>query len=1100
MHFLTLLLRRARLYWQVLLTLILGVLLSAALLAAGPLLVQTVQNAALPFALRTDSVLDGNLQLSLHHDPDPAAYNQYARQIEQLVREHLRSVETRLVGGGSTSYLYPWVGGQLQEGQRIDLAFYQALPDEAVLVAGEWPGGEPLAPGADGAPRFAAAIGEGFAQSYGLEVGDELPLSPRRNDEQPAGALLVSGILRPNDSSQAVWRDVFNPLRDQTRPPYLSQYSALLPVEGFYAAASEFFPTSDVQSTWAVIVPPESLQAREVPAFLAEIASLQEAVQGFEARLFLNTNLPAVLEQAMAEAAGVQLPLYFLVLEVLLLALYYVLMVSGLYLRQVEGEFARFGSRGASSGQVFRLQAAEAGMLAMLGLALGPVLALLLLLGLASLGPYDQLTSGVLLRGSIPTASWLAAASGGLVLMAALLVPAVPAVRRGVVVHLQQRAREDRPPLWQRLYLDVLLLAGGLILLWRAQLTGGFQRLDLLLLIAPLALLLGTATILLRLFPPLLRLLARLTGRMRGLALPLALRQASRSPNHIARLVLLLTLTMALGLLATGLDATLRLSEGQRARYAVGGELRAAYDSLYSPGQAEARPDVRHAAGVWRTEASVNVRASRSFPTLEVLAVEPFALADVARFRADFAEEDMGLLLGRLVTDRERVAPVFSLEGQPERFGLWVGSEAANATGYRPLDYISLQAKIKTAQDQMLLVDLQPGEREPDMENDQIEWSLYSTVLPELDKSHYPLALHSLWFRAQSIPPGTERRFDGFHDLLLDDLLVAQPGEPFQVVEQFEDPARLWQTNDPTVIYASFTRAGAQHSGDGAVKLGLSEFSTAPASFSPANTDFNPPPIPALASPGFLQATGLSVGNRSSVQILGTTQAIDLVGTVDYFPTMYDSQDHSFLVVPYIPMLNRLNNALARPFSTNEIWMTLEPGAQIGAVQAELPGVLATWDVPQEMLRISSDPLVLGLRSVITLGTIVTFVLSLVGFITYFILSVRQRTTTYGVLRSLGMAPGQLYGALLVEQLVLIAAGLGLGVLMGLALNRLILPDLPLVLGDRPPVPPFIPQDDWVALLRIVAALALSYLAALAVGALLLWRTQVHRVLRIGEE
>jgi predicted lysophospholipase L1 biosynthesis ABC-type transport system permease subunit len=144
--------------------------------------------------------------------------------------------------------------------------------------------------------------------------------------------------------------------------------------------------------------------------------------------------------------------------------------------------------------------------------------------------------------------------------------------------------------------------------------------------------------------------------------------------------------------------------------------------------------------------------------------------------------------------------------------------------------------------------------------------------------------------------------------------------------------------------------------------------------------------------------------------------------------------------------------------------------------------------------------LALGLRGVTTLGTLVTFILSLVGFITYFILSARQRMTTYGVLRSLGISPGQLYGSLLVEQSVLILAGMALGIGMGVLLNRLILPDLPVVLGGGPPVPPFIPQDNWPAVLRLILGLGVAYLLALAVGTLLLMRTRMHRVLRIGEE
>jgi hypothetical protein len=89
---------------------------------------------------------------------------------------------------------------------------------------------------------------------------------------------------------------------------------------------------------------------------------------------------------------------------------------------------------------------------------------------------------------------------------------------------------------------------------------------------------------------------------------------------------------------------------------------------------------------------------------------------------------------------------------------------------------------------------------------------------------------------------------------------------------------------------------------------------------------------------------------------------------------------------------------------------------------------------------------------------------------------------------------------MVLEQVVLILAGLALGTALGVVLNQITLARLPIALGDRPPVPPFIPRDDWGAVGRIYLILMLAFLVSLAAATALLWRARIHRILRIGQE
>jgi hypothetical protein len=93
-----------------------------------------------------------------------------------------------------------------------------------------------------------------------------------------------------------------------------------------------------------------------------------------------------------------------------------------------------------------------------------------------------------------------------------------------------------------------------------------------------------------------------------------------------------------------------------------------------------------------------------------------------------------------------------------------------------------------------------------------------------------------------------------------------------------------------------------------------------------------------------------------------------------------------------------------------------------------------------------------------------------------------------------------LYGSLVLEQLILILSGLGLGIILGSLINKLVLPGLPISFADIPPIPPFVPHEDWTSVFRLIWFMLGGFLFTLALGTLLLWRLKLHQVLRVGEE
>jgi ABC-type lipoprotein release transport system permease subunit len=1126
MAFLRFLIQRTRRHWQMFLTVSMGVILATTLLASGPLLVDTVIEFGLQSTLRTSDPQIGNLCLAASvrlAEQKPGEFEALDRQVRELLQERFGPYLDRIVLSVSSYWLLPWTEGELATEHRVNIRTYQDLEQHVEFVAGEWP------TGVAEADQIPVVIGEEMAQHYELGVGDLLPLSFRTDENDPSVWLQVSGIVRARDLRSAYWFGESSPLRNQASKRWATQYNAILPAEAFHSTVNSLFPVAHSELDWYLLLAPAKITTPDIPLLQQQIASLKEQLLASQPRLIAQTGLDSLLAQFATLAKVIRPPLYLLTSEVVLLVLYYVVMVATLAVGQVEQEFAVLRSRGSSGGQIVALQLGEASLIGLVALVSGPLLAYVLIQALAAFGPLaDVRASNWSLE--LTWSAWLAAGVGVVACVAGMLLPLVPALRRSIVTHQQVRTRPTQSAWWQRMYLDVFALLIGMILLWRLQLHGGIVTsgisatgVDWLLLLSPLVLLLGAATILLRITPLLLRLVARLAARRPGLPGALAMWQASRNPAHVARLVLLLTLAMALGILSTGLNATLDVSESERARYAAGGEVRLVSGSLVPLSGISSTVGVNASAAVWRIEGTANTGSYRSLPHVEILAVEPSSFAAVTAYRDDFAGRPVGELLGDLVMDEEQAVGALALPGRPTGVGLWLWApDDKDARGSREYlygdsdhDRVSLRAKILTAQGEMLSIRFQPSTVAADASG----WRYFEAPLSGFSVASYPLRMHSIWIQNRTkvcsregcIPQGRISM-----NLAIDDVTVvdADSGERV-MVDSFEDPTRIWAVAEPSLSPSASRRAFRSrfdrtnpHSGNVRQELTLDYYKAyQTVRFSPIE-GMAGAALPALASSAFLEATDLQVGDVTDVWISSLSAVpFRIVGAVEYFPTMYErrtapaaSQNTGYMVAPRDAVLARLNDRSANPLNANEVWLAVDDGFSPDELGASLPMVIQIWEAEAVRLALKASPIGLGLRSVTLFGYVLTALLSLVGFATYFYMNTRQREAQYGVLRSMGLSATQLYGSLIVEQVILIVSGLAFGTVLGLLLNQLVLPDLPIGLGDRPPVPPFYPQEDWLAVGRIYLTLMLAFLASLGIATALLVRGRIHRVLRIGQE
>jgi putative ABC transport system permease protein len=277
----------------------------------------------------------------------------------------------------------------------------------------------------------------------------------------------------------------------------------------------------------------------------------------------------------------------------------------------------------------------------------------------------------------------------GLVALAASLVaslgPAIGAARETIVTYKQELARVLRAPLWQRAYLDLLLvipaLYGYYVLRQRGTISfletdgqAGSPFSNPYLFLVPIFFVFGLALLTIRVYPWLMRLLAWAANAWRGSVPVLALRHLARSVRQYVGPLLLLVLTLSLAVFTASMARTLDAHTVERSYYEVGSDFR-----LVEMGESTEResegddetggqpsadgaegpawlflpvsvhlqiPGVRAAARVWEKEviaklAVGNVKA-------QFMGVDRVDFQQVAFFRKDFAPASFGALMNAL--------------------------------------------------------------------------------------------------------------------------------------------------------------------------------------------------------------------------------------------------------------------------------------------------------------------------------------------------------------------------------------------------------------------------------------------------------------------
>lgn len=266
-----------------------------------------------------------------------------------------------------------------------------------------------------------------------------------------------------------------------------------------------------------------------------------------------------------------------------------------------------------------------------------------------------------------------------------------------------------------------------------------------------------------------------------------------------------------------------------------------------------------------------------------------------------------------------------------------------------------------------------------------------------------------------------------------------------------------------------------------------------------------------LVSENFKTKLGYEIGDSITYNNAGGMSAKGTI--VDFFPyfpgysptvtalnpdgTAYT--EDQYLVVAHYDLLRQKWGT--QPY---EVWIDLREDADTAEIyewiEANDVKVKKFVDRAADVEDAEADPLLQGTNGVLTMGFVVTILLCAVGYLIYWIMSIRSREMIFGVLRACGMHKGELIHMLLNEQLfsgvLSVFAGIGIGRLTSV----MFVPMLQRAYAAADQVLPMelvVETADMVRLYGVIAGVMLVCLITLI---LLLFKMNVTKALKLGEE
>lgn len=264
-----------------------------------------------------------------------------------------------------------------------------------------------------------------------------------------------------------------------------------------------------------------------------------------------------------------------------------------------------------------------------------------------------------------------------------------------------------------------------------------------------------------------------------------------------------------------------------------------------------------------------------------------------------------------------------------------------------------------------------------------------------------------------------------------------------------------------------------------------------------------------LVSSNFKTELGYQLGEVLTYTTVTGQQVRGVIyGFVDYWPgynpkiTAVNSDGSEnelehFLVVAHLRKLQNVDGVL--PY---EVWLNVEDSTQPVYDFIEDKGLkLKSFsDTKSDLIDMKNDPIIQGTNGTLTVGFIVVLILCSVGFLIYWILSIRSRALQFGIYRAMGMTMKEIIRMLVFEQILTTGPAVIAGTLIGLLASNLYVPLIQLAYSTSQEIIPLQVVGAGKDMIKMYVVVVVVIGICMGVLRWIVSKIKIAQALKLGED
>ena len=446
----------------------------------------------------------------------------------------------------------------------IAVASISGLSAHAKIIAGSAAGTEV---GADGV--IDVIVSEATLIKSRLIMGEVLTFDRfRLPDDQPL-RVRIAGVFRNREDDALYWAEA---------PSSFTQ-TLFMDDTLFLRLFLEESNAYGISATWYTLFDYTQFKAQDAEQIISATNAFKNSVEKTSG-LFFDSVYLRLMKDFLSIGKRVSATLLVLKIPIFVLLAAFIFMVSRQILVLEADTVAAMRSRGASRGQVIGVYTAEFSLIALAAFILGIPLGILWVRVLGASGSFLTFVGRASLPVSLTKRSVLFAVAAATASVPVMVLPLIFMTGASIVTHKQNKARPSRP-LWQRLFLDVILLGVSLYALYSFRNQKDYllpriqegSSMDPLLYLSSSLFLLGASLVSLRLLYGVVYLIYRLFRDKWSPALYAAFTRILRARGRQNFIVVFLMMTLSLGVFDASAARTIERNFTANLTYACGTDI-----------------------------------------------------------------------------------------------------------------------------------------------------------------------------------------------------------------------------------------------------------------------------------------------------------------------------------------------------------------------------------------------------------------------------------------------------------------------------------------------------------------------------------------------